>query len=87
MPLLPSNASCNSFASVQPKMEAEFVNVYVDDVIVFSSSLENHLKHLRKVGGKLMEAGLTPKPSKCHLARAELEYLGLVTPIGLKPIT
>ena len=39
---------------LNPKMGAEFV----DDVIVFSSSLEDHLKHLRKVVSKLMKAGL-----------------------------
>ena len=60
--------------------------MYIDDVIVFSSSLEDHLEHLRKVVCKLMEAGLELKPSKCHFARAEVEYLGfLVTPAGLKP--
>ena len=33
-----------------------------------------------------MEAGLKLKPSQCHFARAEVEYLGfLVTPAGLKP--
>ena len=52
---------------LNPKMGAEFVNVYVDDVIVFSSSLEDHLEHLRKVVSKLMEAGLKLKPSKCKL--------------------
>ena len=70
---------------LNPKMGAEFVNVYVDDVIVFSSSLEDHLEHLRKVVSKLMEAGLKLKPSKCHFTMAEVEYLGfLVTPAGLK---
>ena len=71
---------------LNPKHGAEFVNVYVDDVIVFSSSLEDHLEHLCQVVCKIMEAGLKLKPSKCHFARAEVEYLGfLVTPAGLKP--
>ena len=35
---------------LNPKMGAEFVNVYVDDVIVFSSSLEDHHEHLHKGG-------------------------------------
>ena len=67
-------------------MELSFVNVYVDDIIIFSSSLEDHLNHLRQVVSKLLEAGLKLKPSKCHFARAEVEYLGFqVTPKGLEP--
>ena len=61
-----------------PKGGAEFVNVYIDNVIVFSSSLEDHLEHLRKVVCKLMEAGLKLKPSKCHFARGEVEYFGFL---------
>ena len=60
---------------LNPKHAAEFVNVYVDEVIVFSSSLEDQLEHLRQVVCKIMEAGLKLKPSKCHFARAEVEYL------------
>ena len=71
---------------LNPKHGVEFVNVYIDDVIVFSASLEDHLNHLQQVISKLREAGLKLKPSKCHFARAEVEYLGfLVTPRGLKP--
>ena len=70
---------------LNPRHGVEFVNVYVDDIIIFSSSLEDHLNHLRQVVSKLLEAGLKLKPSKCHLARAEVEYLGFqVTPKGLE---
>ena len=58
---------------LNPKLGAEFVNVY-DDVIVFSSSLEDHLEHLRKVVSKLMEAGLKLKPSKCQLLMLYKNY-------------
>lgn len=52
---------------------------------LFSSFLEDYLEHLRKELSNLMEAGLTLKPSKCHFARAKVEYLGfLVTPAVLK---
>ena len=71
---------------LNPKNGVEFVNVYIDDVIVFSSTLEEHLEHLKLVISRLVEAGLKLKPAKCHFARAEVEYLGhLVTPSGLKP--
>ena len=49
---------------------------------------KTHLKHLHTVVGKLMEAGLKFKLSKCHFARAAMKYLGfLVTSAGLKPTT
>ena len=70
---------------LNPRHGVEFVNVYVD-IIIISSSLEDHLNHLRQVVSKLLEAGLKLKPSKCHFARAEVDYLGFqVTPKGLEP--
>ena len=67
---------------LNPKSGAEFVNVYTDDVIILSSSLEEHRGNLHKVVYKLMEAGLKLKPSQCHFTRAEVEYL--VSAAGLK---
>ena len=40
---------------------------YIDDVIIFSTSWEDHLGHLSRVFARLWEAGLTAKPSKCTL--------------------
>lgn len=71
---------------LNPSDDPEFVNVYIDDVIVFSPTLEEHLGHLQQVISTLLDAGLKLKPNKCHFAREEVEYLGfLVTPGGLKP--
>lgn len=52
--------------------------VYVDDILVFSKSFEDHLKHLQLVFDRLRSAGLTLKPSKCLFARPEVTYLGHV---------
>ena len=52
--------------------------IYLDDVIVFSKTLEEHLLKLRAVFEKLNQAGLKLKPSKCQLFRQELIYLGHV---------
>ena len=52
---------------LNPRHGVEFVNVYVDDIIIFSSSLEDNLSHLRQVVSKLLEVRLKLKPSKCHL--------------------
>ena len=64
----------------------EFVEVYIDDVLIFSETLEEHLEHIRLVLERLKKAGLKLKPSKCHFLRESVEYLGhLITPQGLKP--
>jgi hypothetical protein len=60
--------------------------VYLDDVIVFSRSFEEHLDRLRIVFRKLREANLRLKPNKCHFLRTSLKYLGhTVSPTGVQP--
>ena len=63
-----------------------FVTAYLDDILVFSRTLSDHIDHLAAVIGRLREANLKLKPSKCKFARREVEYLGhLITPGGLHP--
>ena len=52
--------------------------VYLDDIIIFSDTKEEHLKRLEVVFQKLCAAGLKLKPSKCFFFREEIEYLGHV---------
>ena len=52
--------------------------VYLDDIIFFSDTKEEHLKRLEAVFQKLSAAGLKLKPSKCFFFREEIEYLGHV---------
>ncbi|CAF1393237.1 unnamed protein product, partial [Rotaria sp. Silwood1] len=60
--------------------------VYIDDIVVFSSTFEQHLKDLSSVFDRLKTAGLTHKASKCDFCRKELKYLGhIITPDGIKP--
>ena len=51
---------------------------YLDDVIVFSKTPEEHIVRLRAVFEKLKQAGLKLKPSKCEFFKQELTYLGHV---------
>ena len=45
--------------------EVEFVSVYIDDILVFSRTLEEHLLHLQQVIERAVQVGLKLKPSKC----------------------
>ena len=71
---------------LNPEDGPDFVTVYIDDVLVFSRTLEEHLERLCRVIEWLQEVGLKLKPTKCQFIREEVEYLGhMITPQGLKP--
>ena len=50
--------------------------VYLDDIIVFSRTVAEHLGQLRDVFTRLKNAGLKLKPSKCHMLQNRVRYLG-----------
>ena len=59
--------------------------VYIDDVIVFSTSFEKHVEDLEEVLNRLAAAGLKLKPSKCEFFKSEVSFLGhVVTPEGIR---
>jgi len=73
-------------ANLQSESVTEFVSVYLDDVIVFSKTLEDHIVHLKAVFDRLRSAGLILNPSKCKILHDQMEYLGHVeTSKGLRP--
>ena len=60
--------------------------VYLDDVVIFSPSFDQHLSDLAEVLDRLIEAGLKLKPSKCVVAANELPYLGhIASREGIRP--
>ena len=72
-------------SGLNPEDGPDYVVVYIDDVLVFSRTIDDHLEHLSRVIQRLHGAGLKLKPSKCHFIREEVEYLGhMITPQGLK---
>ena len=54
----------------------KFVIVFLDDVLIFSKSLDEHEKHMREVLAILREKRLFAKMSKCDLVRREVDFLG-----------
>ena len=52
--------------------------IYLDDIIVFSRTPEEHLHRLKAVFNKLKADGLKWKPSKCDLFKQQINYLGHV---------
>ena len=43
----------------------KFVQVYFDDVIIYSNNLDEHKRHIKAMLEKIREANLKLKPSKC----------------------
>lgn len=65
----------------------KFVWLYVDDLLVLSSSFEEHLQHLDEVFQRLSRAKLVLEISKRKIAKTSLEFLGhVITFEGFKPI-
>jgi len=52
--------------------------VYLEDALVFSRTVDEHIRHLREFSILLEKAGVSLKPSKCHPIQQDLEYLGHV---------
>ena len=62
--------------------------IYLDDVIVYSKTEEEHLVRLRAILERFMEHSLKLKPSKCNFFRTEISYLGhKVSTAGMEPGT
>ena len=63
----------------------DMVSVYVDDLIVYSKSFQDHLHHLRVVFSRLQKAGLQVNLAKCEFAKKEVPFLGhVVSSEGIK---
>ncbi|GBG92879.1 hypothetical protein CBR_g57606 [Chara braunii] len=92
--LLMSFGLMNAPATFQAAMTTEFrhmldrfVLIYLDDILVYSRSLDEHVDHLLTVLERLRQAKYKVNRDKCKFARQELEYLGhYVTPQGIRPL-
>ena len=84
---------CNAPSTFQRLMESvlrslnwKICLIYIDDIIIFSKSFEEHLAHMDLVFTRLREANIKLKVSKCHFANPEVIYLGhIVSRNGIQP--
>ena len=60
----------------------DFVIPYLDDLLIFSSSFDEHVQHLKLVFQRLKKFGIKIKASKCKLFRREISYLGRLISSG-----
>ena len=83
----------NSPATYQRLMETILVGlnlkicfVYLDDIIIFSDTYEEHLRRIDLVFSRLRETGLKLSPKKCSFFMRKVRYMGhVVTEHGIEP--
>ncbi|KAL4008579.1 hypothetical protein ACER0C_002431 [Sarotherodon galilaeus] len=68
-----------------PRDVSAFSAAYLDGMVVYSQSWEEHVIHLQEVLHSIRMAGLTINPKKCSIAKREVEYLGFVVGFVIKP--
>ena len=65
----------------------DFATAYLDDIIIFSTTVEEHLSHIKQVFEKLCTAKLSMKFSKCNFFMKEIQYLGhVLSTKGIQPL-
>lgn len=76
---------CNAPATFQTFMNTffreemdEFVLVYLDDIMIFSKTLGQHIKHVKHVLQKMQSKGLKLNKAKCSFFKSKVEWLGYV---------
>lgn len=64
----------------------KFCFVYMDDIVIFSKSLQEHLQHLKLILDELRKYNLKIQLDKSEFLRKEVPFLGhIITPEGIKP--
>ena len=66
---------------------SSFAMGYLDDIIIFSKTEEEHLQHLEEIFVRLRKFGLKMKREKCSFFKKHIQYLGhLVSERGFEPL-
>lgn len=65
----------------------DFAYVYIDDILVASSSAEEHEQHLRQLLDRLKAYGVVINPAKCSWGESSVKFFGFeVSENGIKPL-
>jgi hypothetical protein len=80
---------CNAPGTFQRLMDEvirpeyrDFIQTYIDDIIVHSSTFDEHVKHLRQLHQVLLKSRLTVKLTKCKFAQTSVKFLGHIVSQG-----
>ena len=66
--------------------QGRYCQCYIDDVVIYSATFEEHLEHLEDILGRIRKAGLKLKRSKCEFIVQKINFLGhVVTTQGITP--
>ena len=52
------------------------VGSYIDDIVIYSDSWEDHIRTLKELFGRLRKARITARPTKCLLGASRMQFLG-----------
>jgi hypothetical protein len=64
----------------------KILEIYIDDIVIFSNTIEDHLRHLRIFFDKLREHKIYLKRSKCSFLKQQVKFLGhIVSAEGINP--
>ena len=55
-----------------------FTSAYLDNILIYSDTMEEHTRHFHRVLERLPDAGIHLKPEKCEIHKTEVKYLGLI---------
>ena len=89
MPFGLTNAPATFQALIEDTLQEyldDFALAYLDDILIYSDTYEEHVEHVKKVMRKLQEKELPLKLSKCEFHKHEIAFLGyLISDKGLAP--
>lgn len=67
-------------------LQNEICAVYLDDIIIFSTSLQEHIERLRTIFQRLRDSNFKVQLDKSEFLKQNVDYLGhVITPDGIKP--